>query len=396
MKALEAHVSALCPSQHSSPTSASAASSISAKQNATKPAAAKDNSRDVDNSSRDGPSSSLTFKMVAGVALADTAQTGQHSSANTADTTKFDGALHGGGYTSAAATAEGRADAGSGAAGRQVASTAAQGRAAGNIPVPDLMTFSPADHPAGSGHPPAAVPSHPVSLLQPAQQATPHVPDLGNSTLPSASTQQQQQQQQGLPLVSSRQELRSDQKLKDAAFIQQSLPSPHSLGLQQPKQQTEAPQLHQLQPHDVAVRAGLQGHAEQGHWRPDSQPGSPLPAGSFYDNAVFGSPTPTPSPQGGVLGSSQALLSPGSSPRPQQQLAGALLSRTAGKLASASVCLLAKGLAMQQAFLTQCKAPCNLLELHGAAQSCCAQPDRSVFRAACKCLNLWQSFRSIF
>ena len=56
-----------------------------------------------------------------------------------------------------------------------------------------------------------------------------------------------------------------------------------------------------------------------------SQPLSPQPKTNLVDNAVFGSPTPTPSPQAGKmlpLGSEHSLLSPGSSPeqRPQQQL----------------------------------------------------------------------------
>ena len=52
---------------------------------------------------------------------------------------------------------------------------------------------------------------------------------------------------------------------------------------------------------------------------PGSRSASPMPGMSFYDNAVFGSPTPTPSPQSRLLDPSQSLLSPGSSPRPQQQ-----------------------------------------------------------------------------
>lgn len=52
---------------------------------------------------------------------------------------------------------------------------------------------------------------------------------------------------------------------------------------------------------------------------------SPKPNMSLFDNAVFGSPTPTPSLQPGKmpqLNSEHSLLSPGSSPEqyPQQQL----------------------------------------------------------------------------
>ena len=58
-------------------------------------------------------------------------------------------------------------------------------------------------------------------------------------------------------------------------------------------------------------------HAQPGlDSQPASRPASPMPGISFYDNAVFGSPTPTPSPQSRLHDPSQSLLSPGSSPRP--------------------------------------------------------------------------------
>ena len=378
MKALEARVSALSPSQHSSPSSVSAAASISAKHDATKPAAVTNDSGDVVNSVRAGPAASLTSNKVVGVALADSIQTGQHSSEDAADAIKSDRAVHGRGRISAA---EGRAVAGTGAAGQQVASTAdpnaaGQGRAAGNIPVPDLMTFSPAvgrPPAAGSGHQQAAVTSHPVSLLQPTQQATPPASGLLRNAQSIAS-----QPQQGLQLGPSRQDLTSAQKQEDAACLQQFLPAQHSPGLQQPKQQADVPLLHQLESHDGAVRAGLQGH-----WLPDSRPGSPLPASNFYDNAVFGSPTPTPSPQGGVLDPSRSLLSPGSSPRPQQHVAGAHLSRAAGKLAFAkALCLLSRRLMLQQDVLMQCKAQ-DSLALRCAAQNCWTHADRSQLWGGC-------------
>ncbi len=148
------------------------------------------------------------------------------------------------------------------------------------VPVPDLMTFSPAigTRPPGLNHQPV---SH--SLLATAAAA-------------AASHEADPLQQHAQPSTAS---------------MSQQLHTNLSTAMVRPAQPVLAA---------VANPQGNVLHGERGvDSQPDSRPASPMPGISFYDNAVFGSPTPTPSPQSRLHDPSPPLLSPGSSPRPQQQ-----------------------------------------------------------------------------
>ena len=137
-----------------------------------------------------------------------------------------------------------------------------------SLAVPDLMTFSP----AVGRRPPG--PTH-------------HHQTLTTASMPTPAMLQQQAQPHGvaLPVGTS------------TAVVQSQQPAVFTM-LSSGAQQT----------------AHLSGSPQESH------PASPVPSGmSFYDNAVFGSPTPTPSPQSMLHDPSLSLLSPGSSPRPQQQ-----------------------------------------------------------------------------
>ena len=137
-----------------------------------------------------------------------------------------------------------------------------------SLAVPDLMTFSPA---VGS-RPPGPTHHHQI---------------LTTASMPPPAMLQQQAQPHGvaLPVGTS------------TAVVQSQQPAVFTM-LSSGAQQT----------------AHLSGSPQESH------PASPVPSGmSFYDNAVFGSPTPTPSPQSMLHDPSLSLLSPGSSPRPQQQ-----------------------------------------------------------------------------
>ncbi len=149
-----------------------------------------------------------------------------------------------------------------------------------HVPVPDLMTFSPAVGicPPGLNHQPV---SHSL-LATAAAAATSHEADpLQQHAQPSTASMTQQ------------------------------LHTNVSTALMQPTQPVSA---------TVADPHGNVLHVERAvDSQPDTRPASPMPGISFYDNAVFGSPTPTPSPQSRLHDPSPPLLSPGSSPRPQQQ-----------------------------------------------------------------------------
>lgn len=144
--------------------------------------------------------------------------------------------------------------------------------------VPDLMTFSP----AVNGRPPA--PNHQSetrSLLATAAAA---------AASHQADPVQQQHGQSGSDALTHR-------LLDDSATA--AVESQHSGSS------------------GGANTTGNALHAQPGlDSQPGSRPASPMPGISFYDNAVFGSPTPTPSPQSRLHDPSQSLLSPGSSPRP--------------------------------------------------------------------------------
>ena len=148
------------------------------------------------------------------------------------------------------------------------------------VPVPDLMTFSPAVgvRPPGLNHQPV---SH--SLLATAAAA-------------AASREADPLQQHAQP---------------STAHMTQQLHTNLSTAFVRPTQPVLA-RMANSQGNVLHVEPGLDS-------QPDSRPASPMPGISFYDNAVFGSPTPTPSPQSRLHDPSPPLLSPGSSPRPQQQ-----------------------------------------------------------------------------
>lgn len=208
---------------------------------------------------------------------------------------------------------QGRAIASNAPQGKAAPSNGPQGRAGGDVSsVPDLMTFSPAvsSRPPGLNQQQASVLMHPIQSLQQAQEAQPDASGLFNSARTKA-----QQQQPGSRLAQSSATLLPAQQHRQAPPEDGLLPAP---SLQQPKQATGGQPSGQSQAVGVAEKAStstaLHSHAGQSSVVPDSRTGSPLPGGSFYDNAVFGSPTPTPSPQGGGWGVEHSLLSPGSSP----------------------------------------------------------------------------------
>ncbi len=148
------------------------------------------------------------------------------------------------------------------------------------VPVPDLMTFSPAvgTRPPGLNHQPV---SHSL---------------LATAAATAASREADPLQQHAQPSTAS---------------MTQQLHTNLSTAMMQPTQPVLAA---------VANPHGNTLHYQPGvDSQPNSRPASPMPGISFYDNAVFGSPTPTPSPQSRLHDPSPPLLSPGSSPRPQQQ-----------------------------------------------------------------------------
>ena len=148
------------------------------------------------------------------------------------------------------------------------------------VPVPDLMTFSPAigARPPGLNH-------------QPVNRSL-----LATAAATAASREADTLQQHAQPSTASMtQQLHTNVA---TAMVQSAQPVLAAVA----------------NPHGNIL------HVEPGaDSQPDSRPASPMPGISFYDNAVFGSPTPTPSPQSRLHDPSPPLLSPGSSPRPQQQ-----------------------------------------------------------------------------
>ncbi len=146
------------------------------------------------------------------------------------------------------------------------------------VPVPDLMTFSPA-----IGARPPGLNQQPVSHSL-----------LATAAAAAASREADPLQQHAQPSTAS---------------MTQQLHTNLSTAMVRPAQPVLAA---------VANPHGNILHVERGvDSQPDSCPASPMPGISFYDNAVFGSPTP--SPQSRLHDPSPPLLSPGSSPRPQQQ-----------------------------------------------------------------------------
>ena len=304
MKALEVRVTALSSSRQGSPTTA--------------PAPATAESTDIGHQvgSRVDSASSISFNKAVGVCLTYAKDhTGPQSPSSAAASGQSSQAVHGN-DTSASApkAAAGSAVTDREAASRAVPSTGPQGRAGRDVSlVPDLMTFSPAvnTRPTGLNQQPAGTLLHPFRSLQQSQQASPS-PDPSvalNDAHVVASKQQQRAASHlahsSLALVSGQQQI---QATDGAAQV---MPDLHALREQQPKQ---AAGLLQLDRSREKASTALQSPQ-----LPDSRTGSPLPGGSFYNNAVFGSPTPTPSPHRDALGSEHSLLSPGSSPRPQQR-----------------------------------------------------------------------------
>ena len=152
------------------------------------------------------------------------------------------------------------------------------GIADSRMPVPDLMTFSPA-----IGARPPGLNQQPVSHSL-----------LATAAAAAASREADPLQQHAQPSTAS---------------MTQQLHTNLSTAMVRPAQPVLAA---------VANPHGNILHVERGvDSQPDSCPASPMPGISFYDNAVFGSPTP--SPQSRLHDPSPPLLSPGSSPRPQQQ-----------------------------------------------------------------------------
>ncbi|KAL3148509.1 hypothetical protein ABBQ38_013950 [Trebouxia sp. C0009 RCD-2024] len=335
MKALEARVTALLSTSHSSPTAA--------HDPPTAPTAASAHKADT--------ASSISFSKPVGAALSHTHQTEQRQPSSAAVSSQSSKAVQdtessAAGPRAAAAgsvpayRAAGRAVPGPDPEGRAVSSTDQQGRAVPSVApqgravssagpqgraggdvfsVPDLMTFSPAvsSRPTGLNQQPAAVLLPPAGSLQQSHHAAPDALGLFNSPHVKAS---KQQQEQGSRLAPSSATLLAAQQHTQAASDDagQSLLRAHAPSLQQSKQATVGQHPDRSQPAVKAERAStgtaLHSHAELSHVAPGSRTGSPLAGGSFYDNAVFGSPTPTPSPQRDVLGLEHSLLSPGSSP----------------------------------------------------------------------------------
>ena len=298
MKALEARVTALSSSCQSSPTSAPAQATAES----------------VDRGCQADSASSISFNKALGGSVMSKNQAGQQTLSSARVSGHSSQAVH---DSSASGP---KAAAGSGvtnreAASRAVSSTGPQGRAGEDVSlVPDLITFSPAisARPTGLNQQPAGTGLPAFRSPQQSQQAAPshNAFVMLNSAHVIASKQQQQAASQlahsSQALVSGQQQI---QAVDGAALV---TPAVHVPSLEQPK---EAAGLLQSDHFQAA------GNVEKANSAllPDSRTGSPLPGGSFYNNAVFGSPTPTPSPQRDVLGSEHSLLSPGSSPRPQHR-----------------------------------------------------------------------------
>lgn len=305
MKALEARVTALSSSRHGSPTSAPAAATAES----------------IDSGHQADSASSISFNKTVGGSLMPKNQAGQQSLSSAAVSGQSSQAVRGNEGTSASAStaAAGRAVTDREADSRAVANTGLQGRAGGDGSlVPDLMTFSPvmSARPTGLNHQPAGTLLHPFRSLQQSQQAaqSPDASDTLNDAHVVASKQQQQAASQSAH--SSQALVPGQQQTQVSDGVAQVTPVKNALSLQQPKQAAGLLQSDQAQSAGAAEKAST---AVKSSLLPDSRNGSPLPGGSFYDNAVFGSPTPTPSPHRDVLGSEHSLLSPGSSPRPQQR-----------------------------------------------------------------------------
>ena len=319
MKALEFRVTALSTARHSSPTSAQA------------PATA----RSIDSGHHQADSaSSISFNKVAGGPLIPIAQAEQRPSSSAAVSGQPSQAEHGKEASAPAPkAAAGSAITDRAAAGRAVPSTDPQPSSLGSVSlVPDLMSFSPAvsTRPTGLNQQPSGMLLHPIGSLQQSQQAAPSL-DAASGVLnsapvaPSKAQAPSQLASSSHALVSGQQHQANSSHTMVSGQQHYSQPSGHAAqvmptqqapSLQQPKQVTGT----QGSGHSQLAGAGDKASSmPQSPSLLDSRTGSPLPGGSFYDNAVFGSPTPTPSPQRDALGSEPSLLSPGSSPRPQQQ-----------------------------------------------------------------------------
>lgn len=163
------------------------------------------------------------------------------------------------------------------------------------VPVPDLMTFSPAigARPPGLNHQPV---SHSLLATAAATAASREADPLQQHAQPTTA-----------PMTEQLHRNLSTAMVQPTQPVLAALANPHGNALH--------------------VQPGLDS-------QPDSRPASPMPGISFYDNAVFGSPTPTPSPQSRLHDPSPPLLSPGSSPRPQQQHSDLLVSRAVDETTS--------------------------------------------------------------
>ncbi|KAL3137170.1 hypothetical protein ABBQ32_006737 [Trebouxia sp. C0010 RCD-2024] len=338
MKALEARVTALPSPGHSPPTAAPA------------PPTAPPTAPSVASGLKASTASSISFSKPVGAALSHACQAEQQQPSSAARSSQSSKAEHdtessatgpkaAAGSVPAYREVAGRAVPGAGPEGRAVPSTDPRGRAVPStdpqgraVPstdpqgradgdassVPDLMTFSPAvsSRPTGLNQQPAAAHLHPAGSLQQNHHAAPDALGLFNSAHVKG---QKQQQEQGSQLTQSSENLAAQQHTQTVSDdAGQSLLRAHAPTLQQPKQATGGLHPDRSQPAVKAERASLgtalQTRTEPSHMVPDSRTGSPLAGGSFYNNAVFGSPTPTPSPHKDVLGLEHSLLSPGSSP----------------------------------------------------------------------------------
>lgn len=323
MKALELRVTALSSARQSFPTSAEA------------PATA----RSVGSGHHQADSaSSISFNKVVGGPLIPIAQAWQQRTSSAAVSSQSSQAEHGK-ETSASVpkAAAGSAITDRAAAGRAIPGTGLQGSAIGSVSlVPDLMSFSPAvsNRPPGLNQQPSGMLLHPIESLQQSQQAAPSLDDASgvlNSAQAPLKPQAPSQQANSSYALLSRQQHQS----QPSDHARQVMPTQQATSPQQPKQVTGT---------QHSDRSQLAGAGEKASSVPpspsllDSRTGSPLPGGSFYDNAVFGSPTPTTSSQRDALGSEPSLLSPGSSPRPQQQRGQLHPSILGSKAAGESAC----------------------------------------------------------
>ena len=302
MKALEARVTALSSSRHGSPTAAPA------------PATAGS----INSGPQADTASSISFDKAVGGSLMPKDQPGLQSPSSGAGSGQSSQAVPGNDTSaSAPSAAAGSAVTDREAASRAVPSTGLQGRAGVNVSlVPDLMTFSPAlsTRPTGLNHQPVGTLLHPFTSLQQSQQAALSLDASAKLNKAHVVASEQQQQVASQPAAHSSQALVSGQQQIQVAA--QVTPAKHAQSLQQPNVAAGLLQSDQAQLAGAAEKAST---ALKSSLLPDSRTGSPLPGGSFYNNAVFGSPTPTPSPHRDALGSEHSLLSPGSSPRPQQR-----------------------------------------------------------------------------